>query len=138
MAQAVLDQAGFRIGDIGGDDDLVTALMALEDGQTRELIVDNVRGWWKRAGGWSTDHAFMAPTERVREAYPADMRFSGRAIVRVPEDAMDADAFFKALPPYGKSSPATRLEAARKLLAIAKMGWRSQGRFGARDELYDR
>lgn len=140
MSDVGLAPGWFHIADLSGSPQLRDELLALEERQTRELIVDGVRGWWERVGGWTPEYAMMAPSLRTREALTAQSaRYDRPPRVERPNDVDDEEVFFRPSPPFALASAEQRAEAARRLLALSGMGWRSTSRwYGDRDELYER
>ena len=140
MTDVALQPGCFHIADLDGSPQLQDDLLALEERQTRELIVDGVRGWWERVGGALPEHARMTPTRRTRLALAGRAAGSDRpSRVEQPNDTDDPAAFFRPEAPFALASAEARREAARKLLALSAMGWRSTSRwYGDRDELHER
>lgn len=140
MSDVALQLGCFHIADLVESPHLRDELLALEERQTRELVVDGVRGWWERTGGWMPEHARMTPSRRTRLALAQRSARSDRpSRVERPNDIDDPAAFFQPAAAFASASAQERQEAARKLLAISEMGWRSTSRwYGDRDELHER
>ncbi|HEY2709394.1 MAG TPA: hypothetical protein VGI95_15195 [Caulobacteraceae bacterium] len=133
---------------IHGDPELTGRIHALWAGETIELEVDGVRGVWRKmddgADGRTTPGIRPIGAMQVvwRSLYK---RRRGEAVSLralearggVSETAPDEARSRLLFPPLGKTEEERRA-ALRSFLDFAKLGYRSEGPYGPRDELYDR
>lgn len=122
---------------VHGDPTLAQAIRRLEPGQAIRLRVEGVAGRWRKMDrgrdGRSTDGVRPLGEARVfwRELYKA------RRLDVVDIELDDpSDSAIRAAP--GPASKVERDAALDAFLSLAGQGWRSDGDYGPRDELYDR
>jgi hypothetical protein len=133
---------------IHDDPELVQRVLTMWAGQTLELEVDGVRGTWRKmddgADGRSTPG--LRPIGATKEGWLSLFKrrrgdlVSLKVVESIPgvAEASDAERRAKLLfPPLGKTE-AERSAALKRLLEFDKLGYRSEGPYGPRDELYDR
>jgi len=142
MAQTTISDFVIWAKHIHGDPALAERILALKAGETVRLRVDGVEGAWRKMD----DGRDGRPTRGLRPIGRAQAVWRGLYAerrgevveVELPDGASgDAKAPAISITP----APGTRAEqlaAAAAFLAAAGQGWRSQGPYGPRDELYDR
>jgi hypothetical protein len=130
---------------IHGDPELTARIHALWAGETIQLEVDGVRGVWRKMD----DGADGRPTPGIRPIGAMQVvwrslyrRRRGDAVtiwaVETEGGVAESEQRPKLLfPPLGKTEEERRA-ALREFLDFAKLGYRSDGPYGPRDELYDR
>ena len=122
---------------VHGDSALTDTILALEAGQTLRLKIEGVAGAWRRMAdgrdgrptlglrplGAARDHWQRLYRERRSDVVEIELDVgSGKAIPILPSPVSDAE----------------RAAALESLLGMVGQGWRSDGPYGPRDELYDR
>ena len=132
---------------IHDDPELVARVLSLWAGQTLQLEVDGVRGTWRKMD----DGADGRPTPGIRPIGSARevwrylyKRRRGEVVsLKLVEphpgvaEASDAERRERLIfPPLGKTQE-ERSAALKRLLEFDKLGYRSDGPYGPRDELYD-
>ena len=133
---------------IHDDPELAQRVLSMWAGETIQLEVDGVRGTWRKMD----DGADGRPTPGIRPVGAAQevwrylyRRRRGEVVsLRVVEtrpgvsEASEAERRERLLfPPLGKTQE-ERDAALQELLNFDKLGYRSDGPYGPRDELYDR
>ena len=133
---------------IHDDPELVQCVLAMWAGETILLEVDGVRGTWRKMDDGSDGR----PTPGIRPVGAAQevwrylyRRRRGEVVsLKVVEsrpgvsEASDTERRERLLsPPLGKTQE-ERDAALHELLNFYKLGYRSDGPYGPRDELYDR
>jgi hypothetical protein len=133
---------------IHDDPELKQRVLAMWAGATIELVVDGVRGTWRKM----EDGADGRPTPGIRPiggaqvAWHALFRQRRGGVVSLIEvdlssgvsETHGAERRAKLLfPPLGKTEE-ERAAALAALLDAARLGYRSDRPYGPRDELYDR
>lgn len=129
---------------IHGDPRVEEHILALKAGETIELKVDGVRGPWRRM----SDGKDGRPTRGIRpvgrmQDFWNELYASRRKDVVTLELADDgpAGASPSEAPvtyPCIARTEADRQAALEAFLAAGEQGWRSDGPYGRREELYDR
>ena len=133
---------------IHDDPELVQRVLAMWAGETIQLEVDGVRGTWRKMDDGSDGRPTpgLRPIGAAKEGWLSlFQRGRGEVVsLKVIEfnpgvaEASEAERRAKLLfPPLGKTE-AERSAALRRLLEFYKLGYRSDGPYGPRDELYDR
>jgi len=133
---------------IHDDPELVSRVLAMWAGETIQLEVDGVRGTWRKMD----DGADGRPTPGLRPVGSAQevwrylyKRRRGEVVsLKVVESASGVSEASEAerrerliFPPLGKTQE-ERDAALHALLNAWRQGYRSDGPYGPRDELYDR
>jgi hypothetical protein len=133
---------------IHDDPELAQRVLAMWAGETIQLEVDGVRGTWRKMD----DGADGRPTPGIRPVGAAQevWRYLYRSrrgevvslkVVEtqggVSESAQEENRARLVFPALGKT-PEERQAALERLLNGWRLGYRSEGPYGPRDELYDR
>ena len=122
---------------IHGDAVITETILALDAGQILRLKIDGVAGVWRRMA----DGRDGRPTLGVRPIGAAADHWSRlyrerrKALVRIELEAEPASSIPIVPSPASEAERAAALES---LLSAGGQGWRSDGPYGPRDELYDR
>lgn len=124
------------------DGDLAERIIELNAGETIDLIVDGVRGVWRKMD----DGKDGRPTRGIRPLGRTQDFWRGlyearRGDIVTLQLARDRDTSPRQAmllsPPLGQTSD-QRAAALEALLEMGRQGWRSDGPFGAREDLYVR
>jgi hypothetical protein len=126
---------------IHDDEDIRQRIAALRAGQTIDLIVDGVRGVWRKMD----DGKDGRPTRGIRplgqmQAFWRALYESRRGDVvsmELPEDQDQARAPAVVFPPLSRTEEERRI-ALQALLDAGRQGWRSEGPRMTRDEMHER
>ena len=124
------------------DGDIAERILGLAPGETIHLVVDGVRGVWRKMddGKDGRPTRGIRPLGRTHE-YWRSLYQSRRGEVVTLEIAMDQPPAVRApsllTPPLGQTID-ERQAALSALLDLGRQGWRSDGAYGSRDDLYDR
>ena len=143
MAQTTVSDFVIWAKHVHGDPTVAERILALKAGETVRLRVDGVLGAWRRMD----DGRDGRPTRGIRpigrtQAFWRELYSARRGEVVTVELLEDAGretprAALPISPPFA-ASEAERRAAAEAFLALAGQGWRSEGPYGPRDEIYDR
>ena len=148
MASTTVSDVVIWTKHIHGDEALVARLVAMRAGETVELCIDNVTGTWRKMDNGKDGR----PTPGLRPLGKAKAHW-GRLYESRRGDVIGLDAValvasgmaeetrpFEPAPPSGKlvRTEESRKRALESLLSQAGKGWRSDGPYGPREELYDR
>lgn len=128
---------------IHDDAEVVRRLSGLSAGQTVELVVDGVRGWWRRMADQPSGAPTpgLSPLSQVKPFWQDLYRRRRGDLVKLEASSIPSpasDLSWTPLPPHAQATEADRQEALRRLLSLAGMGWRSDGRKMTRDEMNER
>ncbi len=130
---------------IHDDAEVVKRLSALSAGQTVELVVDGVRGWWRRMADQPSGAPTpgLAPLSQIKPFWQSLYGKRRGTIVKLeaanlPEPEPASELNWEPLPPYAEATPEQRAEALRRILSIGGRGWRSTGPKMTRDEMNER
>lgn len=128
---------------IHDDAEVVRRLSGLSAGQTVELVVDGVRGWWRRMADQPSGAPTpgLTPLSQVKPFWQDLYRRRRGDLVKLEASSIPppaSDLNWTPLPPHAEATEADRQEALRRLLSLAGMGWRSDGRNMTRDEMNER
>ena len=124
---------------VHGDGELLTALTALRGGETIDLLVDGVRGVWRKMAdgrdGRSTNGIRPVGSAQTfwKELY-ASRRGDVVEVELAQPGAKDAPVIYPAL---GRTQE-ERMAALERFLAFGRMGYGSEGRTMTRDEMHER
>lgn len=127
---------------IAGDPQLVDEILRMPAGETITLLVDDIRGTWSKMangpGGEQTPG--LRPLDRMKQVWGSYFRDRRNAVVEVrktDEGSAKADRPQVTIEPPLARNEEERRAAWQAFLDLAKLGWRSEGPYGPRDELYD-
>jgi len=127
---------------IHDDEDIGQRIAALNAGQTIDLIVDGIRGVWRKMD----DGKDGRPTRGIRplgqtQAFWRSLYESRRGDVVTLELPSNEGRIPRAptllSPPLGRTD-VERRAALDAILDLGLQGWRSDDAYGSRDELHDR
>ena len=144
MARTTISDFVIWTKQIHDDEDVGQRIAALRAGQTIDLVVDGVRGVWRKMDDGkdgAVPPAAFGPSVRPR-------RFGGRSMsprrgdvvtVELPVDETRGGPRGGAAcsPPLAKTEE-ERYAALQALLDAGRQGWRSEGRRMTRDEMHER
>jgi hypothetical protein len=148
MASTAISDYVIWIKHIHGDPELAARIHAMWAGETIELEIDDVRGVWRKMDDGADGRATpgIRPIGAMQAAWRSLYRRRRGEVVSIraveppggvaeaaAEDARPRLIF----PPLGKT-PEARQAALERLLDGWRLGYRSDGPYGPRDELYDR
>jgi hypothetical protein len=145
MASALVKDYVLWAKHIRDDPRLVDRVLRMQAGEKIELSVDGIAGTWaKMANGKDgTPTAGLRPLDRMKKVWGTYFRERKEQIVEIragDDEGARSVARKPSLPVY---PPLARTEEERRaafeaLMKIAGQGWRSEGPYGPRDELYER
>lgn len=142
MARTTISDFVIWAKQIHDDENIGQRIAALNAGQTIDLIVDGVRGVWRKMD----DGKDGRPTRGIRplgqtQAFWRTLYESRRGdvvTVELPVDEAWSDReAARVFPPLARTEEERR-EALRALLDAGKQGWRSDGPRMTRDEMHER
>lgn len=144
MGKVAIKDNGIWIKDIVGDERLRRRLNELGSEQTITLVVDGKEGLWQRMRAYKTTGY---PTPGLTPVGPAKEQwrslYLGRrgelvdvALASADEDGQSARLVSATR--WEEAPEADREAAWEAFKALRTAGWRSDGPYGPRDELYDR
>ena len=142
MARTTISDFVIWAKQIHDDEDLGQRIAALNAGQTIDLIVDGVRGVWRKMD----DGKDGRPTRGVRPLGQAQVfwralyesRRGDVVTVELPVDeTRPAGERAMVFPPMARTEEERRA-ALQALLDAGRQGWRSDGRRMTRDEMHER
>jgi hypothetical protein len=133
---------------IHGDVELVNRILSLWAGETLELEVDGVRGVWRKMDDGSDGRSTpgIRPIGSAQVVWRSLFKRRRGEVVTIQaierqdgvSDASDAERRPPLIFPRLAKTEAERKAALEQLLNGWKLGYRSEGPYGPRDELYDR
>jgi hypothetical protein len=136
MAQTVIRDVVIWAKHIHGGD-VADRVMALRGGETIELIVDGVKGTWRKMddGRDGRPTSGVRPIGRMQDFW-RELYAKRRGDV-VPLEAAETKAAPVIYPALGKT-PEERKAALEALIGLADEGYRSNGLVITRDDMHDR
>ncbi len=145
MATAIVKDYVLWAKHIRGDPKLVHRVLAMQPGETIDLVVDGIAGTWVKMsdGRNGKPTAGLRPLDVMKNVWGSYFRDRKDQAVEIHAGkgaAADRPVRTASLPIY---PPLARTEEERRaafeaLMKIAEQGWRSEGPYGPRDELYER
>jgi hypothetical protein len=127
---------------IHGDGALIDRILGLKPSETIDLVVDGVRGTWRKMddGKDGRPTRGVRPIGRAADVWRSAFESRRGAVVglELPAQRPNPARAPELLSPALGRSEGERHAALEAFLAAGRHGWRSDEAYGPRDELYDR
>ena len=122
---------------VHGDPAIAEFILGMDAGQTLRLKIDGVAGAWCRMADGKDGRPTLGlrPLGAARDHWHKLYRERRKDLVQIEFDAGPAGSIPIVPSP---ASEAERQAAIESFLGLAGQGWRSDGPYGPREELYDR
>jgi hypothetical protein len=123
------------------DREIAERILGLAPGQTIHLVVDGVRGVWRKMDNGKDGRPTrgIRPLGRAHDYWRSlyESRRGDVVTLELAEDPPPASRAPSLLTPPLAQTADERQAALAALLDLGRQGWRSEGVYGSRDELYD-
>ena len=122
---------------VHGDPAIAEFILGMDAGQTLHLKIDGVAGVWRRMADGKDGRPTLGlrPLGTARDHWQKLYRERRKDLVPIEIDVGPAGTIPIVPSP---ASEAERQAAIESFLGLAGQGWRSDGPYGSRDEIYDR
>ena len=130
---------------ISDDPRLTDRILKMNEKETIALVVDNVPGIWEKMAndGQGRPTSGLKPVGAMKKVWSSLYRDRRGSVVSInwadpePHLASGGTSQSSFEPPLARNE-AERQAAWKAFLSLAGKGWRSEGPYGPREELYDR